>query len=109
MSWFLSHICAKPVRNAHTYSIQLKLQQRSHHNQGSILPSKKSFRRSKNPKEYVHKPEQVPGVVVAAYGERIKSSVSKGRCKHRLGLGESGSPFMSIPTLSKVLETLFDV
>ena len=60
-------------------------------------------------KEYVHKPEQVPGVVVATYGERIESSVYKGRCKHRLGLGESGSPFMSIPTLSKVLETLFDV
>jgi len=26
-----------------------------------------------------------------------------------LGLGESGLPFMSIPTLYKVLETLFDV
>ena len=59
--------------------------------------------------EYVHKPEQVPGVVVAAYGERIGSPVSKERCKHRLGLGESGSPFTGIPTLSKVLETLFDV
>ena len=31
------------------------------------------------------------------------------RCKHRLGLRESGSRFTSIPTLSKVLETLFDV
>ena len=59
--------------------------------------------------EYVHKPERVPGVVVAAYGERIESPVSKKRCKHRLGLGESESPFTSIPTLSKVLETLFDV
>jgi hypothetical protein len=59
--------------------------------------------------EYVHKPEGVPGVVVAAYGEQIKLPLSEGRCKHRLGLGESGSPFTSIPTLSKVLETLFDV
>jgi hypothetical protein len=59
--------------------------------------------------EYVHKPERVPGVVVAAYGEKIMSPLSEERCKHRLGLGESGSPFMSIPTLSKVLETLFDV
>jgi hypothetical protein len=63
--------------------------------------------------EYVHKPKRVPGVVVATYGEHINLplslSVPKERCKHRLGLGESGSPFTSIPTLSKVLETLFDV
>ena len=59
--------------------------------------------------KYVHKPKRVPGVVVAAYGEQIKLSRSEERCKHRLGLGESGSPLTSIPTLSKVLETLFDV
>jgi hypothetical protein len=68
--------------------------------------------------EYVHKPERVPGVVVAAYGGKcdlplfnLPSTQTKegARCKHRLGLGESGSPFTSIPTLSKVLETLFDV
>jgi len=59
--------------------------------------------------KYVHKPERVPGVVVAAYGEEIRHPLSEERTKHRLGLGESGSPFMSIPTLSKVLETLFDV
>lgn len=59
--------------------------------------------------KYVHKPERVPGVVVAAYGEKIRHPLSEERIKHRLGLGESGSPFMSIPTLSKVLETLFDV
>lgn len=59
--------------------------------------------------EYVHKPEGVPGVVVAASGERIEFPWFKERCKHRLGLIESGSPFMSLPTLSKVLETLFDV
>ena len=57
----------------------------------------------------VHNPEQVPGVVVAAYGQKIKPPWSKERSKHRLGLGESGSPFMSIPTLSDMLETLFDV
>jgi hypothetical protein len=61
--------------------------------------------------EYVHKPERVPGVVVAPYGEIIKHPLSIKRCnlKYRLGLGESGSPFTSIPTLSNVLETLFDV
>jgi hypothetical protein len=59
--------------------------------------------------EYVHKPERVPGVVVAACGEKFMSRVSKERCKYRLGLGERGSPFESIPTLSNVLETLFDV
>ena len=59
--------------------------------------------------EYVHKPGRVPGVVVAAYGEQIKLLLFEERCKHRLGLGESGSPFTSIPTLSKVLETLFDI
>ena len=48
-------------------------------------------------------------MVVAAYGERVESPVSDERCKHRLGLEESGSPFTGIPTLSKVLETLFDV
>ena len=59
--------------------------------------------------ECVHKSERVPGVVVAAYGERIESPISNERCKLRLGVGESGSPFTSIPTLSKVLETLYDV
>ena len=59
--------------------------------------------------EHVHKPERVPGVVVAACGKQIKLPLSETRCKHRLGLGESGSPFTSIPSLSKVLETLFDV
>ncbi|KAI9455217.1 hypothetical protein F5148DRAFT_1369876 [Russula earlei] len=61
--------------------------------------------------EHVHKLTQVPGVVVATYGETIPigEPLSKERWKHRLGLGESGSPFTSIPTLSQVLETLFDV
>ena len=102
-------MCQKPVRNAHTYSLQPKLQQRPHHTQRSILPSKRRSRELTILNEYVHKPEQVPGVVVAAYGERIESPVSDESCKHRLGLRESGSPFTGIPTLSKVLETLFDV
>ncbi|KAI0270149.1 hypothetical protein BGY98DRAFT_1133166, partial [Russula aff. rugulosa BPL654] len=59
--------------------------------------------------EYVHNPERVPGVVVAVYGEKIEHPQSEERCKQRLGLRESGSHFTSIPTLYKVLETLFDV
>ena len=59
--------------------------------------------------EYVHKPEHVPGMVVATYGKHIKSPYSKERCKHHLRLEESRSPFMSIPMLSKVLEMLFDI
>ena len=63
--------------------------------------------------EHIHKQRQVPGVVVAAYGERIipprPLPGSEQRYKYRLGLEESGLPFMSIPTLYKVLETLFDV
>jgi hypothetical protein len=59
--------------------------------------------------DHVHKLKGVPGVVMAAYGEKIKPPVSTERCKYRLGLAESGSPFMSIPTLSNMLETLFDV
>ena len=63
--------------------------------------------------EHIHKQAWVPGVVVAAYGETAmpppRLSGSEERCKHRLGLGECGLPFTSIPTLYKVLETLFDV
>jgi hypothetical protein len=61
--------------------------------------------------EHIHKQRQVPGVVVAAYGETIipRRLSPEGRCKQRLGLGESGLPFRSIPTLHEVLETLFDV
>ena len=60
--------------------------------------------------EHVHKGERVPGVVMAVYGEEVKPGpLSQERCKYRLGLRGSGSPFTSIPTLSKVLETLFDV
>jgi hypothetical protein len=65
--------------------------------------------------KHIHKRRRVPGVVVAAYGETItpprnsSPSESEGRWKHRLGLGESGSSFMSIPTLHEVLKTLFDL
>ena len=58
---------------------------------------------------HVHKLEQVPGMVVATYGEEIEPPQSKQRTKHHLGLGESGLPFMSIPTLSDMLETSFDI
>ena len=58
---------------------------------------------------HVHKLEQVPGMVVATYGKEIEPPQSKQRTKHCLGLGESGLPFMSIPTLSDMLETSFDI
>ena len=48
-------------------------------------------------------------MVVATYGEEIEPPQSKQRTKHHLGLGESGLPFMSIPTLSDMLETSFDI
>ena len=57
----------------------------------------------------IHKPVTVPGVVEAVYSETIETPLSNGRERHRLGLGQSGGPFMSIPTVRKVLETLFDV
>ncbi len=68
--------------------------------------------------DHIHKPAGVPGVAVVAYGNtiippcRLSGSGLSGsgeRLKCRLGLGESGMPFTSIPTLYKVLETLFDV
>ena len=60
-------------------------------------------------KEHVHSPKWVPGVVVATHGENLKPPLSKERCKYHLGFEESGSSFMSIPTLSNMLETLFNV
>ena len=57
----------------------------------------------------IHKPVAVPGVVEAVYSETIETPLSDGRERHRLGLGQSGGPFMSIPTVRKMLETLFDV
>jgi hypothetical protein len=63
--------------------------------------------------KHIHKQRQVPGVVVAPYGETIipphPLPGSERRHKYRLGLEESGLPFTSIPTLHEVLETLFDV
>ena len=59
----------------------------------------------------VHGPGRVPGVVNAGSGEVITTQLldAEGRCKRRLGLSESGSPFTSIPTPRKMLETLFDL
>jgi hypothetical protein len=61
--------------------------------------------------EKVHGPGRVPGVVNAGSGEVITTQLldAEGRCKRRLGLSESGSPFTSIPTPRKMLETLFDL
>ena len=61
--------------------------------------------------EKVHGPGRVPGVVNAEYGEVVTTQPleGEGRCKHRLGLSESGLPFTSIPTPRKMLETLFDL
>ena len=61
--------------------------------------------------ERVHGPGRVPGVVTAEYSEVVATQPLKGegRCKHCLGLSELGSPFTSIPTLQKMLETLFDL
>jgi hypothetical protein len=55
----------------------------------------------------IHRPKTVPGVVEAIYSEII--AAVPGRTRHRLGLRQTGSPFTSIPTARKVLETLFDL
>jgi hypothetical protein len=58
----------------------------------------------------VHQPVRVPGVVRGVYSEVVTTPWSvKGRRKRRLGLSELGSPFTSIPTPRKLLETLFDL
>ena len=57
----------------------------------------------------VHKMELVPGMVAVTCGQKIEPPLSKERRKYRLGLGESGLPFMSIPTLSDMLEMSFDI
>ena len=57
----------------------------------------------------IHQPTIVPGVVEAVDGEIIPAPLSPGREKHRLGLRQMGSPFMSIPTAKIMLETLFDL
>jgi len=45
---------------------------------------------------HIHQPVKVPGVVETVHSETIKAHLSEGRQKHRLGLQQSGSPFMSI-------------
>jgi hypothetical protein len=60
----------------------------------------------------VHRSGRVPGVVNAKYGEVVMTPQSlkgEGMCKRHLALSELGSPFTSIPTLQKMLETLFDL
>jgi hypothetical protein len=50
-------------------------------------------------------------VVEAVYHELIKipGDFCDSREKHRLGLRQVGSPFMSIPTVGRMLEIVFDV
>jgi hypothetical protein len=57
----------------------------------------------------IHQPTIVPGVVEAVDGEIIAAPLSPERERHRLGLSQTGSPFMSIPTAKIMLETLFDL
>ena len=57
----------------------------------------------------IHKSMAVHGVVEAVHSETTETPLSDGRDRHRLGLGQSGDPFMSIPTVRDMLETLFDV
>ena len=57
----------------------------------------------------IHQPMNVPGVIEAVDGEIIAAPLSPGREKHLLGLRQAGSPFTSIPTAKKILETLFDL
>jgi hypothetical protein len=62
----------------------------------------------------IHQPVKVPGVVEVVHSEIIETpsmpeAPSEQRQKHRLGLRQSGSSFMSIPTVRIMLETLFDV
>ncbi len=57
----------------------------------------------------IHKQRRVPGVVEAVEIEVIEAPLSPKKEKHRLGLRQMGSPFRSIPTAKKMLETLFDL
>ena len=57
----------------------------------------------------IHQSMVVPGVVEAVDGETIEVPLSPERVKHRLGLRQTGSPFTSIRTAKKMLETLFDL
>jgi hypothetical protein len=57
----------------------------------------------------IHHPKNVPGVVEVVDSEIIATPLSPEREKHRLGLRQTGSPFTSIRTAKKILETLFDL
>lgn len=61
----------------------------------------------------IHTPEKVPGVVEAVYHEFIMIPsfipASKKRGRRRIGLGQTGRPFPSIPTLQQMLGVVFDI
>jgi hypothetical protein len=52
---------------------------------------------------------RVPGVVEAVGSEIIATPLFIEREKHRLGLLQTGSPFLNIRTANKMLEMLFDL
>ncbi|KAG9048044.1 hypothetical protein FS837_000932 [Tulasnella sp. UAMH 9824] len=56
--------------------------------------------------------EKVPGVVEAVYNAVIKLPLVGEpirREKHRLGMGQYGDPFMTIPNVKVMLEVVFDI
>ena len=57
----------------------------------------------------IHRPKNVPGVVVAINHEIVETRMPPEREKHRLGLRQVGSPFTTIPTAKMMLGTLFDL
>ncbi|KAG8934076.1 hypothetical protein FRC01_005237 [Tulasnella sp. 417] len=62
--------------------------------------------------KHVHAEEKVPGVVQAVYNDIIappdvdEPIVKK---KHRIGMGQYGDPFMTIPNVKAMLEVAFDI
>lgn len=54
----------------------------------------------------IHRPVKVAGVVEAVHSETIETHLSKGKQKHYIGLWQSGSPFISILTVQKMLEMM---
>ena len=91
-----THVLSNP---SHTEATVIKetLCQRRHFDEQTILSK-------------IHETMKVPGVVGVVDSEIDPAArLSPRRRKHRLCLRQTGSPFTSIPTAKKVLETLFDL
>ena len=58
---------------------------------------------------HIHEPMRVPGVVEVLHSETIETPLSVEKQKQRLVLRQSGTRFLNIQTLRKMLEVLFDV